>query len=604
MAGALAMSGTMAMIPAIPAFAETSYGKGCITIQAGTGNADQNKNTGVTYHGYLIFHANVKDDGNDTSGKVESNISWANAAIQTAVTNVIKSDAGVDDNGKSMYTGTTAQDAAEYIRKKFGMNKTADTSQSIADGTGTRVLSSSFAYSLAKAVKESATTDVTDITENEKSDPLSEGYWLFVTDSDSTSNATDKTGTAPIFTVIGDSDVTVTEKTSIPTVDKKVKNDAKDASLGTAPADSQMGQNIEYKLTGTVADNIGTFEAYKYKFIDILPAAMTPDTENLKVYAVHLNEQNRETGRAELKKVTKDASNTENRDASGYTVTYDAGTNKLTIDFADLKSVQTKDGTEAPVIDANVKIIVDYQAKFDTSKADKVVYGGNGNENSVTLTYSNNPFSDGVGVSTPKKAKDYTYRLLLHKIDRTTEVSLAGAIFTIQATDPDEGVEKEKSAKYVQGDGSLGDSAHEFTTDDNGNIDVKGLDAGTYTVVEKTAPTGYRSLTDSFTFEIKPTYEGVGLKKLENVLRTNEPDSVIAGVTDGNTKDNVLKAKTEGNEAADAENGLVKITVGDTKKVNLPLTGQSGMATGVAAGGVLIVISAIALTKNRKKWRI
>ena len=55
---------------------------------------------------------------------------------------------------------------------------------------------------------------------------LDEGYWLFVTDSATTEDLIDKVGTAPIYAVVGGSAVTVDQKSSLPTVNKFIKNDA------------------------------------------------------------------------------------------------------------------------------------------------------------------------------------------------------------------------------------------------------------------------------------------------------------------------------------------------------------------------------------------
>lgn len=74
---------------------------------------------------------------------------------------------------------------------------------------------------------------------------LNEGYWLFVTDSGTTSDLIDKVGTAPIYAVVGGSAVTVDQKSSLPTVNKYIKNDAT-GSGWTKAADSQIGQRIDY----------------------------------------------------------------------------------------------------------------------------------------------------------------------------------------------------------------------------------------------------------------------------------------------------------------------------------------------------------------------
>lgn len=524
-----------------PAMAAVTYGTGSITINK------TNKNGAVTYDGYQIFKANVTDDDTNSTGKVEKNIAWANDSVKTAVEKVIKAEG---------YAGTTAEDAATFISTK--VTNTNNT---------TKVDATSFANKLAKAVDGlTAETSVTPGT----AATLNEGYWLFVTDTTATDSKKDTIGTSPIFAVVGGATaVTVTEKSSVdvPTVTKKVKNDASSADY-TSVADSQVGQNLTYQLTGTVADNINTYDTYKYNFSDVLSAGLTADAKSVKVTIGE-------------KEVSTDS----------YTKNYDTTSNTLTVDFTDLKSAKDTSGTAISVT-TGTKVVVTYTAKLDPTKT--VTFGGAGNDNTVTLTYSNNPHSTGTGTSTPSSAKTFTYQLVLHKVDRTTEKNLSGAKFTIQATGADEGA----GTQYVQKDGTLGTDTYEFTTADDGTIDVKGLDAGTYTVHETTAPSGYDTVTD-FTFEIKPTYDQTGatLTKLENVLTAT--DSVIAGDTNGVTTDNVLTAS--GKNAADTTTGTVKITVGDAKRSSMPLTGMDGVTFTWIAGGTVLVIGMANLIRMKRK---
>lgn len=534
----LSLAAMTSMMPVVPAMAAVSYGKGSIVINKVAGNGT------VTYDGYQIFKANVADDAN-TTGKTETNVAWANDDVKTAVEKLIKSK---DAN----YAGKTAEDAATYISGKI--TKTDNT---------TRVDAASFANELAKAVDgKTSTTSVTPGT----AATLDEGYWLFVTNTATTNGKSGTAGTAPIFAVVGGAtQVTVTEKTTVPTVSKQVKNDATGAGF-TSVADAEAGQSISYKLTGTVADNVATYDTYKYAFSDALSTGLVADADSVKV---SVDGKEISTG--------------------SYEKNYETGTNTLSVSFANLKAAKTADGSTVPITDKS-KVVVDYTAHLDPTKA---VLGGEGNLNTVTLTYSNNPHSDGTGTTTPKTAKLFAYKLQLHKVDRTTEANLQGAKFTIKATGDDDG----SSTKYVQENGTLGDNAYEFTTDKDGNINVTGLDAGTYTVAETEAPAGYNKV-DNFTFQIKPTYDenAQKLTKLENVLTAT--DSVIAGDTDGVTTDNILKAS--GQNAADAATGTVKVTVGDVKRSTMPLTGMDGVTFTWIAGGTVLAIGLANIIRTKR----
>lgn len=536
----LSLAAMTSMMPVVPAMAAVSYGTGSIVINKVNGNGT------VTYDGYQIFKANVADDATstNTTGKTETNVAWANDDVKTAVETLIQHE---DAN----YAGKTAEDAATYISGKI--TKTDNT---------TRVDAASFANKLAKAVD--GKTSAKSVTPGTVA-TLDEGYWLFVTNTATTDSKTDTVGTAPIFAVVGGkTQVTVTEKTTVPTVSKQVKNDATGADF-TSVADAEAGQSVTYELTGTVADNVATYDTYKYTFTDVLSTGLVANEDSVKVTI----------GGKEIA-------------ADSYTKHYDTGTNTLSVSFADLKTAKGTDGSTVALTGSS-KVVVDYTASLDPSKA--IVLGGKGNANTVTLTYSNNPHSDGTGTTTPKTARLFTYKLQLHKVDRTTEANLQGAKFKIQATGDDDG----SSTKYVQFDGTLGDTAYEFETDKDGNINVTGLDAGTYTVTETVAPAGYDKV-DSFTFQIKPTYDAQTLTKLENVLTAT--DSVIAGDTDGVTTDNVLTAS--GKNAADTATGTVKITVGDVKRVTMPLTGMDGVTFTWIAGGTVLAIGLANIIRTKR----
>ena len=358
-----------------------------------------------------------------------------------------------------------------------------------------------------------------------------------------------QTGTSPIFAVVGGSAVEVAEKTDIPTVEKKVMDD-KSNSNWADKADSQMGQNVEYQLTGTVAENVDTFDTYYYQFHDELSAGLTANQASVEV-------------KVDGAKIDPDK----------YAVSYDQenGNNLLTVTFDDLKS-------SGATVTPNSKIVVTYTAKLDPAKAKKVVVGGEGNENTVKLIYSNNPGHDGKGESVPDTVRDYTYALKLVKEDSAdSDVKLSGVKFTIQATGADEGT----GIQYVQEDGSFGDTAYEFTTDVKGEISVKGLDAGTYTVKETHTLDGYNTLSD-FTFTITAT----GLDQ-------NEGANALQVTTSKNGSGLVTNSSSGG--------GTVTLTVKNKKGSGLPLTGLNGVTFTWIAGGAVLCIGVAHLIRSRKQ---
>lgn len=522
---ALSFGGVMA--PVTMAFA--AEGVNTITIT-------QNANNGATrFKAYQIFKADVLDkDGK----KVVSNVSWASDQAEAAVLGVLKGE-----SGSGISDASTAQEVADYLSK------------TIADTTATTVVEKdNLLNKIALAVEKAVPPTGEAFDAGAAFTATNKGYYLFMTDAASIGakdNYADKkqTGTSPIFAVVGGSAVEVAEKTDIPTVEKKVMDD-KSNSNWADKADSQMGQDVEYQLTGTVAKNVDTFDTYYYQFHDELSAGLTANQASVEV-------------RVDGAKIDPDK----------YAVSYDQenDNNLLTVTFDDLKS-------SGATVTPNSKIVVTYTAKLDPDKAKKVVVGGEGNENTVKLIYSNNPGHDGKGESVPDTVRDYTYALKLVKEDSAdSDVKLSGVKFIIQATGADEGT----GIQYVQEDGSFGDTAYEFTTDGKGEISVKGLDAGTYTVKETHTLDGYNTLSD-FTFTITAT----GLDQ-------NEGANALQVTTSKNGSDLVATPSFD--------SGTVTLTVKNKKGSGLPLTGLNGVTFTWIAGSAVLCIGVAHLIRSRKQ---
>lgn len=534
---ALSFGGVMA--PVTMAFAEGTDGS--VTIKNVGGNATE-------FEGYQIFNADVADDG------TVSNITWANTNVQHAVVSFIQAE---DES----YVGTTAQDAADWITKKVG-------------DEGNSVAFNSTAYKIAAVVD-----DLTDkkTTNNGAASGLAHGYWLFVTKADTINEG--EAGTSPIFTVVGSTPVNVSEKTGIPTVEKKIVSDA-DSKEHDA-ADSQIGQDVTYNLYGTVAENFDKYDTYFYQFSDKISKGLTLQ-KGAKVYLY----KNRTDAKGDLARA-KGTDITANFKEETPAEAAEDGSKTTTWTCDNLKTVSdvTKDSY----------IVVSYKAQINK---DAVVAGTEGNENTVTLNYSNNPMTSTRGETQPDTVKDYTYGLKINKVDLGTEAALDGAEFTIQATGADDDASK---SLYVQKDGSLGSDPWKFVTANGGVIKVTGLDAGTYTVTEVSAPSGYAKV-DPFTFEIKPSMNaddpGAGLTELKGVLTTDQGGKVIAGITDQNAGNNNLTAKPG---SVKDEDGTFNITVGDTKQVGLPLTGLNGVTFTWIAGGAVLCIGVAHLIRSRKQ---
>ena len=548
---ALSFGGVMA--PVTMAFA--ADGGSTVTFDYG----DYTEST--TYKGIQIFTATVTTTD---EGTTVSNIAWASGKVKEAVLNVITTE-------DSTFTSKNAQDAADWLNNN---NK----KKGNATDVNTKVSVDHVLNKIAAKLEKSTGLVWSETSANShKLTNLSAGYWLFLTnevDNTAAGKSTD-TFSSPVYAVIdGQTDTAITPKKDVPTVDKKIVNAKGDKELDAS--DSRVGQKVTYNLYGTVADNYDTYGSYFYQFSDQLSKGLTL-----------------EPGFTATLYANKDLAQDDINHANGIDVTssfiqsaesVDPATgNKTTTWTCDnLKSVKG--------VAAGSCIVVSYKAKINS----EATVGDNaGNTNTVELKYSNNPMTNDYGTTVPDEVKTYTYGLKLNKVDLGTEKALPGAKFTIKvsaAADPS------LVGKYVQSDGALGADEHKFTTGVDGAITVTGLGAGTYKVEETDAPENYDKVAFNFTInESGTTGESSNADKYELDGPSNQ---VIIGMPNGEKGDNKLEAETD---TATNNDGTLNITVGDTKRVGLPLTGLNGVTFTWIAGGAVLCIGVAHLIRSRKQ---
>lgn len=571
---ALSFGGVMA--PVTMAFAEgATTSTNSITINKNEKNGD------VKYKAYQIFKADVINEDNK---KVVSNVDWAvPEAVQTSIINEIEqSDNYAATSKKLPTTGATAQNVADWLA--------ANIQDAGAVDNGALLNKIASLVEATNPVKpKDAVNDAFDANTPVSFDKS--GYYLFLTDSDSISASTDaskkaNTGTSPIFAIVGGDPVIVTEKTSIPTVSKAVMDDKGQSwETGTngdpnKAADSAMDDWVDYKLVGTVASNIDTYSGYNYRFTDKLPDSMTPkfvdDSENnVPDVTVKIGNQT----------VKNDAEH-------GYTKEF-SDANELTVNFKNLKDCV--DVNDTPItVNADSKVTVEYKAKLDSTKIfqdGKIkdeFYGlvGKAQGNKVTLTYSNNPHGNGIGTTVENLAYDYTYGINVTKVGSDAvdgkNPTLSGVEFTLQ--------EKKGNAtenKYIDAKGIKHNEGEvvKLTTDNNGKINVVGLDEGTYVLKEvKPAPGYNNSAASGITFTIIRTLNQTGTD-----VTPDATSAIVAG-------QDVVQAGS-----AKAEVGKLGFTIVDQKGSGLPLTGLNGVAFTWIAGGAVLCIGVAHLIRSRKQ---
>lgn len=587
---ALSFGGVMA--PVTMAFAEGATGS--ITI------SQAEKNDGTTFKAYQIFKATVTDVEN--GGKTAQNITWASETVGPKVINAINSwenDRSLKAEDK-LPNKPTPQEVADFITAHAG-----DCTAGSESTKGTRIATDNILYAVANAVKNETpvNSDIVAGTPWAPDDEYGSGYYLFLTNGDSLGAGKKNTGTSPIFAVVGGKAVTVTEKTSIPTVNKQIlaATSADPTKLKTGwagVANSQIGQEVTYKLTGKVADNYATYDSYAYKFTDTLSNGLDYVSGSLKVYAVN--------------------NGTYTLINNGYELTAPTEDNRvLTVNFAVDKATSKKGLKDIDSVNADTEIVVFYKAKLNKNAVTgNGTEGKKGNYNAVKLEYSNNPSTEGTGTSVESGAGDFTFKLNLNKVDQGTEKGLKGAEFSIQSADADTlnqyvASKNSPDGKVVAGqlvnfsDKDLPDYL-KFSSDDKGKIEVKGLDAGSYKVTEIKAPSNKYTVANPFTFTIKAEYKNNAAELEKITVSPSENDEhrpdVALGTLDNTPGDNTLTA-TNGT-VANVGTGEINITVGNTKSVGLPLTGLNGVTFTWIAGGAVLCIGVTHLIRSRKQAEV
>lgn len=587
---ALSFGGVMA--PVTMAFAEGATDS--ITI------SQAEKNDGTTFKAYQIFKATVTDVEN--GGKTAQNITWASETVGPKVINAINSwenDHSLKDEDK-LPNKPTPQEVADFITAHAG-----DCTAGSESTKGTRIATDNILYAVANAVKNETPvgSDIVAGTPWSPDDDHGNGYYLFVTNESSLGTDKKNTGTSPIFALVGGEAVTVAEKTSIPTVNKQILaatpvDPTRQTNGWAGVANSQIGQEVTYKLTGKVADNYATYDSYAYKFTDTLSNGLDYVKDSLNVYALD------SSGNYTLIDGTAYKLTTPNNDSR-----------VLTVDFFVDKDNNKKGLKDVQGVDADTQIVVFYRAKLNknavTGNGDSD--GKKGNYNTVKLEYSNNPSTEETGTSVESGAGDFTFKLNLNKVDQGTEKGLKGAEFSIQSADADTlnqyvASKNNPDGKVVAGqlvnfsDKDIPDYL-KFSSDDKGKIEVKGLDAGSYKVTEIKAPNDKYTVANPFTFTIKADYkdDAAELEKITVSPSQNDErrSDVALGTLDNTPGDNTLTVTK--NTAANVQTGEVNITIGNTKQVGLPLTGLNGVTFTWIAGGAVLCIGVAHLIRSRKQ---
>lgn len=494
--------------------------------------------SGHTYEAYQVFKGTVATG--DDKKKVLSDIEWGSGVdsaklveeLQSAENNPFGSDFSEKDTAADIAAVVAGYDADKI--KKFA-TVVGKHLQTTATGTSGEFDSTNQIYTISG---------------------LSAGYYL-VKDQDKSIDANNHDAyTNYIMEVV--QNVEVTPKTSVPTVTKKIVENGDKKNATTA----KVGDVVNFELTGTLPDNYADYTKYQYEFHDTLSKGLTYNGD------VEVFVKNGETE-------TKLASTSYTVEPENRQTTTPSQDTTITVRFADLKKNTVTGANNTTVtIGKDSKIIVKYSATLN----ENAVVGEAGNTNTVNLVYSNNPNNTSTGTTKDDKVTVYTFQLNVTKVDGTNNgTKLAGAKFKLYyETDNTKYYVKEVTDdNTIKSWTRTENEALELTTDNNGNITVKGLKEGTYYLEETEAPDGYNKLTAPVKVEI--ANDSTNIHRL---------DSVKADGVDGTVSD---------------DKAIGTITVANNKGSTLPSTGGMGTKLFYTIGGILMAGAAIVLVVRKRR---
>ena len=470
-------------------------------------NADQNTFSltlnkavkGHTYEAYQILSGDLSADK-----ATLSNIKWGE---------------GIKAEGQTALGG----DAAGYAKKLADMGNNSSELKEQAQIIGANLASAS------------GSVTVTDPDAKNVISNLKPGYYLIKDKDDSLQGQ--ESYTEFILHVTDDVDANV--KADVPSVEKKVKdtNDTTGETTGWQDsADYDIGDDVPFQLTATLANNIESYKTYSLKFNDTLSKGLDYNND------------------AVIKLGDKDVT-------SYFTPSYDAKAKTLTFTCDNILAFGAKNSD---------KIVVEYTAKLN----ENAVIGAAGNPNTVGLEFSNNPNNGGEGDrgKTPEdKVIVFTYKLTVNKVDKDNK-PLTGAEFSL--------------SKKVKVDGKdelqLVEVKKILSTNAEGTVfGFTGLDDGTYVLRETKTPDGYNSIEDQ-TFTISAKHD------------ENSDDPKLTALTGDVASGSII------NLGVMLEKGELSTDVVNNKGSVLPSTGGAGRVAIYVIGAILVLGGGIVLVTKKR----